>query len=279
MAIANVEQAAAWDGEEGARWAANAARYESTSRHLWRSFLEAVEIAPDADVLDIGCGSGGSALDAARAASRGSVLGVDLSSEMLAVARERAEQQGLRNVRFEQADVQVHPFESASADLAISSFGVMFFNDPVSAFTNVARTLRPGGSAALLVWREFALNRWVYELREALAFGREFPDPPRDAPGPFGFADPDRVRAILEPAGFRGITFDPIDEPFEPGSDLEEAFAFVRTFGIVHGLSAGLEQAQLDAIDDAIRDLLARYETPDGVRLPAAAWVIRASRS
>lgn len=278
MTIANTDQAAAWDGEEGARWTANAERYEASSRRLWERFREAVEIPEAATILDVGCGPGSSTLDAARAASSGSALGVDLSAEMLAYARDRAEREGLRNVRFEQADAQVHPFEPDSIDLCLSRFGVMFFNDPVAAFANLARAVRPGGSLALLVWRELPMNGWASEFWSALAFGRTLPAPPPEAPGPFSFADPVRVRAILERGGFRGVTFDPIDEPFEAGRDVDHAFEHIRTLGVVRALTAGLDEAQRPAVDDAIREVLVKHETAEGIMLPAAAWVIRAER-
>src|SRR2546425_11376310 len=112
--VANVEMAAAWDGEEGANWAANADRYDAGAAGYNPHLLRAARIsAPDA-IVDIGCGNGSSTRDAARVAAQGTVLGLDLSSRMLAYARERANNEGLTNVSFEQGDAQVHPFKAES---------------------------------------------------------------------------------------------------------------------------------------------------------------------
>ena len=147
IGVANVEMAKAWE-EEGARWAEQAERYDATVRRHSRRLLEAARISADDRVLDIGCGCGETTRDAARFAASGLVLGVDLSARMIEWARERARAEGLTNVRFEQADAQVYPFEREGFDLAISRFGAMFFADPVAAFRNIGRALRPGGRAA-----------------------------------------------------------------------------------------------------------------------------------
>lgn len=128
--IANTDMAAAWDGPEGGHWVEHAERYAVASQRHWDRFVTAVPIASDAAVVDIGCGTGRSTRDAARYASSGSALGLDLSSSMLRRARELAEIEGLDNVLFEHADVQVHPFEQGRFDLAVSAFGAMFFADP-----------------------------------------------------------------------------------------------------------------------------------------------------
>ena len=125
---------------------------------------------------------------------------------MLARGAERAAEEGLTNVAFAQADAQVEPFADGRFDLVVSRFGVMFFSDPVAAFANLARATRPGGRLGLVVWRPFAGNEWVEAPRAALAVGRDLPPIPEDVPGPFGLADPDRVRRILDDAGGRRST-------------------------------------------------------------------------
>jgi SAM-dependent methyltransferase len=220
--------ARAWDGPEGERWAAHATGYERANTRQWRRFLELVPVRASDRILDVGCGNGRSACELARLATAGAATGVDLSSAMLEVARSRAAHEGLTNVRFEQADAQVHAFDPAAADLVVSVFGVMFFDDPVAAFRNLRGALAPEGRLAVLVWRELARNDWVFAVREALAAGRQLPDPPRDAPGPFSFADRDRVREVLEAAGFQDVQLQSVDEPVDLGGDLDEAYAFVR---------------------------------------------------
>lgn len=279
MEIANVEQAAAWDGHEGDMWTEHAERYERAAWRHEQRFLDAGLIADDSQVLDVGCGTGKSTRDVAGLASRGAVLGVDLSAAMLQRAREETQATGLTNVTYEQADAQIHPFLPDAFDVAMSSFGAMFFNDPVAAFTNIGRGVRSGGTLALLAWRELHRNEWLVGLRGALAMGRQLPEPPPDAPTPFSLADPDRVRGILGQAGYTDVGFEPIDEPIEVGKDVDDAFAFTQVMGIVEGLSHDLDaDAKAEAMDN-IRKLLAEHETSDGVLLGTSAWLITARKA
>ena len=124
--IANVEMANAWDGEEGDQWTEFADNYDEGMRSIWARFLAANLIATGDRVLDIGCGNGQSSRDAARRATTGSVLGVDLSTSMLAEARRRAVAENVSNVEFLQADAQVHAFVPGGFDNAMSRYGVMF---------------------------------------------------------------------------------------------------------------------------------------------------------
>lgn len=274
--IANIDMAAGWDGPEGEHWVEHAEQYAVASQRHWDRLLAAVPIDSDACVVDIGCGTGKSTRDVARIASSGSVLGLDLSSSMLTRARQVARTEGLANVQFEQADVQVHPFSPGRFDLAISAFGAMFFADPVAAFTNVNRALRPGGELAMLSWRELARNEWLTALRGALAVGRQLPEPPSGLPGPFGLAGADHVSGVLSAAGFTDIRFEEVDEPIEFGPDAEGAFAFMKTLGITRGLTEELDAAGKGRALDALQRTIVEHDTAEGVLFGSSAWLIRA---
>ena len=276
MVIANVEMAQAWDGAEGDHWAEHAERYESIGPGFWDALAAAATFRADDDVLDIGCGTGRSTRDSARLASSGTALGVDLSRRMLERAAATASAEGLQNVRFEQADAQVHPFSQGAFDVVISSFGAMFFADPGAAFANIARAARPDGTLGLLAWRELADNEWLCAIRRALAAGRDLPTPPAGMPGPFGLADAAQVDAILSSAGFVDITVDAIDDVMRFGADAQDAFDFMSTLGITRGLLHDLEPDAADAAIDALRGTLAEHETADGVTFGGAAWLITA---
>ena len=277
MTIANVEMAAAWDGAEGEHWAAYADRYEATGTRYGQALLRAAAVGSGDTVLDIGCGTGSSTRDLARMAPSGSVLGVDLSAKMLEHARTAAERDGLTNVAFEQADAQVHRFPERTFDVAVSSFGVMFFADPVAAFANVRRSLRPGGGLAFLAWRELADNEWISEIRDALAVGRTFPVPAAGAPGPFGLADRDQTEGILAAAGFGDIGIEKVEEPIFFGADADDAFAFVSTLGMTRGLTHDLDDAGKAAALGALHTSLRAHETSDGVLFRGSAWLACAS--
>jgi SAM-dependent methyltransferase len=277
--VVNTEQAAAWDGHEGDVWTEQADRYDRASRRMWQRFLDAQLVGRGDRALDVGCGTGGPTRDVARLATEGRVTGIDLSTRMLDLARKRSADEGLDNVTFVRGDAQIYPFEPAAFDLVLSCFGAMFFNDPVAAFTNIARALRPGGTLALLVWRTLPENEWLTSLRSALAVGRDLPLPPPDAPTPFALADPERVRGILGSVGFDHVDLVPIDEPVELGTDAADALAFAKTMGIVEGLTDALDaSARAEAMSN-LADLLRARETTAGVLMGTAAWLITAHRS
>jgi SAM-dependent methyltransferase len=278
MTIANVEMAKAWE-EEGVEWTRDADRYDAAGARHWRRFLDAGLISPADRVLDVGCGTGQSTRDAARAASSGSVHGVDLSTQMLEDARRRSDAEGLTNVTFEFADAQVHPFDEGAYDIAISRFGAMFFADATAAFTNIGRALKPGGRLALQGWRGLAENEWLLELRDSLAAGRDLPAPPNGAPGPFALADPDGVRATLTAAGFTDIAFEAVDAPMYFGTDPDDAWVFVSGQGIFRGLTDGLDDETKAEAIAKLKQVLVDHATDDGVLLGAASWIITARRA
>jgi len=276
--IANVDMAAAWDGPDGDDWTDHADRYEASGRWTWARFEQDVPVGRTDDVLDVGCGTGKSTFSTACRAPEGTVLGVDLSSRMLAYARAQAAAEGVTNVTFLQADAQVEPFAPASRDLAISSYGAMFFADPVAAFTNIGGALRPGGRLAFLTWRRFEENEWLVTIRRIAAQDRELPDPPAGIPGPFGLADRDDVTTILDAAGYRDIEVAPRDEPMYLGADADAGWEFVRAMGIVTGLTAELDDASRADVFAQLRALVDEHTGPDGVVLAAASWLVTATR-
>lgn len=280
MTSANIEMAAAWDGSEGAHWTEHADHYDRASRSNWRRLLDAVAVGPDDVVLDIGCGTGKSTREVGRIASSGSALGVDLSSSMLEYARATAAREGLTNVEFRQADVQVFPFPDSAFDLAVSCFGAMFFADPTAAFTNIAKALRNDGRIALLAWRELARNEWLTAIRGALAMGRQLPMPPTSVPGPFGLADADHVHRVLSASGFVDVCLDEVREPTDFGSNAEDAVAFMSSLGITKGLTQELDEDNRARAFEALRRTITEHETDDGVLFGTSAWLItgRAAR-
>jgi SAM-dependent methyltransferase len=277
--IVNVEQAAAWDGPDGTYWAAHQARFDAAIHPHHAQLMAAAAIAPGEAVLDIGCGNGLTSRDAARAAGPGgTVLGVDLSGPMLARAEQSAKDDGLGTIRFEQADAQVYPFEAGAFDVAISRFGVMFFADPVAAFTNIASALRPGGRLVMLVWQSLAANEWMSAMRDALAVGRDLPVPPPGAPGPFGMADTGYATGVLTGAGFTDVAFTGSEQPFDVGPDADDAYAFAAGLQPVLLMLADLDEPTRARALDGLRATIAAHETPDGVVFRSAAWVITAGK-
>lgn len=273
----NADQVRAWDGDEGAYWAAHADHFDRAVAPHHERLLAASAIGADDRVLDVGCGTGQTTRDAARAASDGSALGVDLSAAMLDVARERARAEGLFNAQFLRADAQVHPFPVGTFDVVLSRTGAMFFGDLPTAFANLARAMRPDGRLVLLTWQELARNEWIRQFSAAMAAGRDVPPPPPDAPGPFALAQPDRVHTVLSTAGFVEIDLEPVNEPMWFGDDADDAYRFVA--GLLGWMLEGLEDAPRRRALDALHDAMTAHETPDGVLFQSAAWLVRARNS
>jgi SAM-dependent methyltransferase len=241
---------------------------------LGRLALKALAPRPGESALDIGCGGGETALDLARAvAPDGIVVGIDLSVAVLAFAKRLAK--GCERVRFVQADAQVFQFEPASFDVAFSRFGATFFADPIAAFTNIRRSLKPDGRLAFVCWRALEENPLdILPLRAASAHlpPQSAQDP--DAPGPFAFANSDRVRDILGRAGFEEIEITPHDERVGSG-DVDTMLAVCSRVGAL-GKILRENPALRAAALPAVRSALAAHDGPDGVKLTAAIWVVRA---
>jgi SAM-dependent methyltransferase len=276
-APANAEQAAAWDGDGGRFWADHADHFDTSVRAYQQTFMAAAAIQPDEQVLDVGCGAGQTSLDAARAATSGSVLGLDLSGPLLEVARKRAAAAGLVNVEFVQGDAQVHPFAPASFDVVLGRNSTMFFDDPPAAFAHLAHATKPGGRLVLLAWQSLADNEWFRSTMAALAAGRELPAPPPGAPGPFTLSDPDRVRTLLTGAGFVDPELRDLRAPMYLGRSPDEATQFV--LGLNKKMLADLDGDTRTRAVEALTQTMRDHAGPDEVTFDSATWLITATRA
>ncbi|MGV9555289.1 class I SAM-dependent methyltransferase [Streptomyces sp. NPDC003522] len=277
--IVNTEQAQAWNGPEGSHWARHQDRWNSVNEGFDEPLLDAAGISGSHRVLDLGCGSGQTTRLAALGAPRGHALGLDLSGPMLAEARARAEREGIANVSFVQGDTQVHPFEEGSFDVAVSRYGVMFFADPVAAFGNVGRALRPGGRLAFVCPADAALNGWVAAMASLHGFlpVGDFGRP--GLPGMFSLAAPDRIREVLAAAGFTGIGIDRAESYGTWGDGAEDAAAFLLGTGPGRHLMGQADAAGRSGARRALTDRLRAHEAADGtVRLLSTSWLVTADR-
>jgi SAM-dependent methyltransferase len=234
---------------------------------------------PGEKIVDVGCGCGDTSIALAKAVGpAGRVLGVDVSEPMLAVARRRSAHAGLANLAFRRADAASAALP-AEHDLIFSRFGVMFFDDPAAAFANMRRWLAPSGRIAFCCWRPPRENPWgiipVAAVREAL--GLEAPPMDPTAPGPFAFADADRLRGIMERAGFSDFDAARYDAQVPMGETLEAAGEQMLRYGPAARAVRGVSEADRRTASAAIAKALAPYAAPDGsVSAPGSVWIVTA---
>ena len=261
-------------------WVTLQARLDEMFRGLTRVALDHAAPQPGERVIDVGCGCGATLLGLARQVGKdGKVLGVDVSQPMLSRAQERIAEAGYSQAEVALADAATYTFEPNSCDLVFSRFGVMFFRDPVEAFTNLRRALTPKGRLVFAAFRPLQENPWVLvPLTAAKPLLPPITPPGPEDPGQFAFADPERVRRILGAAGFRDVTFTPHDPDMVlagPGGATDAA-AFSAQLGPVSRALAEAAESLKQTVRNALADEFRRHDGPNGISLPAAIWIVSA---
>ena len=276
----NAAQREFWNSPASRAWADQHERMDRVLAGLTEALLKLAGPEPGAHVLDIGCGGGTTVLElAARVGPSGHVLGADIAEHSVARTRQRIAAAGLAQAEAIVADVSAHPFAPGSVDLVFSRLGVMFFSDPTAAFANVRRAVKAGGRLALAVFRTARENPWPNGPLEAVRhLLPPIPTPGPEDPGPFSWADPARVRRILEGAGFREVSLTPLDPMIrlaEPGGAAEAA-DFMMVFGPLTRILPALSAEKRAAVRSGLEAFFRGYDGPQGIVLPAANWLVRA---
>ncbi len=242
--------------------------YDGEMRFLQGRFRAACEVQAGDRVLDVGCGGGQTTREAAADVGQGHVVGVDVSERMLEHARRRTAEE---HVSYLLADATTYDFGAAAFDVCISRFGVMFFDDPVGAFGNLRRALRPGGRLVAMVWQPRAENEWAQVIPATIAG-----DAPVRDESPFSLGDPEVAQGILGSAGFGEVTFAEVRERLYYGPDVETAYENVLQLREPLALLAELAPADAERARADLRAMLAAHDTGDGVLFDSAAWIVTA---
>jgi SAM-dependent methyltransferase len=279
MRFANEEQAKFWS-ELAPTWLELQDDLEEVSELPGLMAMDRLQLGPGQRVVDLGCGGGRTTLElASRVRPGGTAVGVDITPELIADGRERAARLGVDNVDFVHADVQADDLGEAVFDAAFSRFGVMFFAEPIAAFANVRRALRPGGLLSFVCWQNVFENEWMLVPGMAVASvtGSVPPLPAPGEPGPFSLADPDRVQAVLAGAGFDRIDVMPHNDAVVRAEDRIGDIARISTRvgaarEALRDADDGTRRRAVEAVESALRE-----RAEDGyVRASRAVWLVTA---
>ena len=273
-ATRHARQVEAWNGQMGAQWAANEARTERGLAPVLDALLQWSTPTPGMRVVDVGCGAGGTTLALANAVTSpgtptGEVIGLDVSAVILDAARTRLAD--TPNARLELADALTWTLEGAPADLLFSRFGVMFFGNPVAAFANLRRALKPGARFAFAAWAALEDNPWINTpLQAALTVIAPPPPADPDEPGQFAFGNPARVQRILHDAGYSPVRHRAFDFTMRyPTDDLARTAAGMTNMGQIARILRDRPDAERSRAADAIAATLAPLVKDNWIILPA----------
>ena len=276
----NADQIAYWNGPGGQHWADRQQIQDLVLAPVSEVLIDRAGVEAGERIVDVGCGCGATTIALARkVGSSGHVLGIDISGPMLTRARQLAPA-GL-SVDFALADATVYPFESENFDLLASRFGVMFFADPALSFANMRQALRPSGRLAFACWREPRENPFfMAPLQAVYKHVPKLPQLGPEDPGPFSFASEARVQRILGEAGFAGVKMEPCNLSLDiaVGRGLEAAVQGALEIGPAARALAEQPGDVVAAATQSIREALAAFAKGQAVPLPAAIWIVTASR-
>lgn len=263
-----------WRDAVGRNWAENYRLTDRAFAGLTERLLTRIGGLAERGMLDVGCGAGELSLAIARGNPRAKVVGVDISAELVAAARERGG--SLTNVDFVEADAAHWRPTDFAPELLVSRHGVMFFDVPITAFANLRALAAPGAQMVFSCFRSAKLNPWASDLASLLAlpeFGQG------TAPGPFAFADEGYVHGILDNAGWQDIAFEPVDFAYVAGAGedpVEDAMELFRRIGPAAPALRALAGEERTRAEGWVRDWVAEHRSGNLVAFPAAAWIVSA---
>ncbi len=274
MGIDNQKQIEFWNGDAGKKWVGDQEKMDQMLNPLSDVAIDIAEPQFDERVMDVGCGCGATTVELARRGAK--VWGIDVSAPMLSRARERGEE--YPGMVFTEADASSYEF-SSEQQLIFSRFGVMFFANPVEAFTNLRSALVPRGRMVFLCWQAANKNEWISRVGQAvkkfLPEPTDVPDP--RAPGPFAFAEQPYLEGILSQAGFQNVEFQSLSIDLKLASTVEEALDFQSNIGPLSAVIAQLEGKIRDEAMNEAKEVLQDSMSAEGIKLGSAVWLVTAS--
>jgi SAM-dependent methyltransferase len=264
-----------WKGKVGESWARDYARTDRSFAGLTAILVDRIRAMSPSRLLDIGCGAGETSIAIGRSNPKSDILGIDLSEPLVAVARRRG--RPLKNVRFANADASSWRDQAFVPDTLMSRHGVMFFDNPVKAFTNLNRASQRGAQLIFSCFRDRSENLWASEIGKLIDSRSAAVE--STAPGPFAFADKCHVTRILAAAGWEKIAFEAIDWDYVAGDGSDsvyDAVGYFQRIGPAAAAVAELKGTERDALISGLADLATRHFRDGQVAFKAGAWIVTA---
>ena len=279
----NSDEIEYWNSVAGQIWTDSNRLFDHMFEPLADLAIARAALKPGERVLDIGCGCGTTTLLVAeRVAPGGTITALDVSTLMLAKARERAKSAPVP-IQIINADAETHDFAPSSFDVMFSQSGVMFFTNPNTAFANFYRALKPGGRLVFVCWRDPDVNPWfMLPVESVLHLAPEgFELPHAGAPAsPFSFAPQEKVEAMLAVAGFTDVRHEAHSINIRIGEgDLDDCvdLAF-KVVSPIRGIFSQASDSDATAVVDAVRAALAPYHTGNHIEIAGSVWVVSSRR-
>ena len=260
-------------------WGENAAFVEERGAELTAALLDAAAISNGDRVLELACGPAGLGLAAAERYAESTVTLSDVSPQMTIVAANLAKERGVTNTSVAVLDLEKIERPDESFDVVLCREGIMLVPEPTTAAAEIRRVLRPGGRAAISVWGSPEQNPWLTAMLEALGqqLGGTFPPP--GMPGPLSLGSSDLFQSALAEGGLDEIRIQEVEVPWRGASFDEWWDRTAALAGPVAKLLAAQPPESVEAIRARAHELLAEYETADGLEIPGVTLVASAKRS
>jgi len=277
----NTEQKEFWNDLKGELWVELQTRIDPMLSIFDQKLLQILEVQKGERALEIGCGTGTTTLNMSEHVGRnGSIHAIDFSKPMINRAKQRASDASVEHAVFVQADAQEYNYPAEDFDLAYSRFGVMFFQDPVTAFSKIHGAMKPGGRLGYVCWADKTKNPWILNPSKVAKNFLELPKHPGDnEPGMFSMCREERIFEILDEAGWNEIQVEAFDSMNSIGKNAEDAAEFISKMGPMSEPFTEADEVSQQKTLEALKNYLQNYEKPNGVMLDFGNWIVTAKKS
>ena len=281
MKIINQEQKEFWNEKKGEIWVSLESKIDKMLGPLGDQAIKILKPKVGEKILDIGCGTGSTSQTLSKfVGESGIITGIDISKPILNFAQKQKENKRIKNINFIQADAQNHKFSDLNYDAVFSRFGIMFFEDPISAFKNIKKSLSCNGRLTFVCWSKSEDNDWMNLSSNVASQFLELPPKanPKE-PGPFAFEDYFYMEEILIKSGWKNIKIKAYKENIVIGKTLDYAADFLSRMGPMSVPFENANKQTKEKVISALKECYSKYFTTKGVEFHFSSWIVSALNS